>query len=99
MFSINPIQINLRHSSSKLLFIVLAMAGNMDLTTTVASVKHGEAVHSFIQTKIKVKGKFVDNQTEEPLELLDRIVDPIKALWSLHYTGLFVVGIYFLNSS
>ncbi|PUV23313.1 SusC/RagA family TonB-linked outer membrane protein [Sphingobacterium athyrii] len=74
MFSINPIQINLRHSSSKLLFIALAMAGNMDLTATAASIKHGEAVHSFNQTKIKVKGKVVDNQTKEPLASVSILV-------------------------
>jgi len=67
MFSINPIQINLRHSSSKLLFIALAIAGNTDLTATAAPVEHGKAVHSFNQTKIKIKGKVVDSKTQEPL--------------------------------
>ncbi|MGE8377382.1 MAG: SusC/RagA family TonB-linked outer membrane protein [Sphingobacterium sp.] len=67
MFSINPIQINLRHSSSKLLFIALAIAGNMDLTATAAPVEHGKVVHSFNQAKIKVKGKVLDSKTQEPL--------------------------------
>ncbi|WP_286861625.1 MULTISPECIES: SusC/RagA family TonB-linked outer membrane protein [Sphingobacterium] len=50
------------------------MAGNMDLTATAASIKHGEAVHSFNQTKIKVKGKVVDNQTKEPLASVSILV-------------------------
>lgn len=74
MFSINPIQINLRHSSSKLLFIALAMAGNMDLTAAAVPVEHGKVVHSFNQTKIKVKGKVVDNQTKEPLASVSILV-------------------------
>lgn len=67
MFSTNPIQFNLRHSSSKLLFIALAMAGNMDLTAAAAPMEYEQPAYSFHQTKIKIKGKVVDNQTKEPL--------------------------------
>ncbi|HAT91125.1 MAG TPA: SusC/RagA family TonB-linked outer membrane protein, partial [Sphingobacterium sp.] len=67
MFSINPIQINLRHSSSKVLFVALAIACNMDFTAMAAPLGSDQAVHAVKQTKIRVKGQVVDNQTKEPL--------------------------------
>lgn len=68
MFSINPIQINLRHSSSKVLFAALIVACNLDVT--VAAVPLGSSygiMHNFNQGKIKIKGKVVDSKTHEPL--------------------------------
>jgi TonB-linked SusC/RagA family outer membrane protein len=68
MFSINPIQINLRHSSSKVLFVALAIACNMDIAGAAAPLERGHGVfHYFNQGKIKIKGKVVDNKTKEPL--------------------------------
>jgi len=68
MFSINPIQINLRHSSSKVLFATLIVACNLDVA--VAAVPLGNSysiMHNFNQGKIKIKGKVVDSKTQEPL--------------------------------
>lgn len=68
MFSINPIQINLRHASSKVLFAALAIACNMDVAEAMVPLERGHSVfHDFNQGKIKIKGKVVDNQTKEPL--------------------------------
>ncbi len=68
MFSINPIQINLRHASSKVLFAALAIACNMDVAKAMVPLERGHRVfHDFNQGKIKIKGKVVDNQTKEPL--------------------------------
>nr|WP_288812804.1 carboxypeptidase-like regulatory domain-containing protein [uncultured Sphingobacterium sp.] len=68
MFSINPIQINLRHSSSKVLFATLIVACNLDVA--VAAVPLGNSysiMHNSNQGKIKIKGKVVDSKTQEPL--------------------------------
>lgn len=68
MFSINPIQINLRHSSSKVLFAALVIACNMDVAGAAVPLEQGHGVfHYFNQGKIKIKGKVVDNKTKEPL--------------------------------
>ncbi|WP_426789924.1 SusC/RagA family TonB-linked outer membrane protein [Sphingobacterium sp. WOUb80] len=68
MFSINPIQINLRHSSSKVLFAALLIACNMDVAGAAVPLEQGHGVfHYFNQGKIKIKGQVVDNKTKEPL--------------------------------
>lgn len=41
MFSINPIQINLRHASSKVLFAALSIACNMDVAEAMVPLERG----------------------------------------------------------
>ncbi|RKE49589.1 SusC/RagA family TonB-linked outer membrane protein [Sphingobacterium detergens] len=68
MFSINPIQINLRHSSSKVLFAALVVACNLDVASAAVPMDNSHGVtHNFNQGKIKIKGKVVDSKTQEPL--------------------------------
>lgn len=67
MLSINPTQINLRHYSSKVLFVALAIACNMDFTAVAAPLETDQALHAIHQAKIKIKGQVVDGQTQEPL--------------------------------
>jgi len=68
MFSINPIQINLRHSSSKVLFATLIVACNLDVTVAAVPLSSSyNIMHNSNQGKIKIKGKVVDSKTQEPL--------------------------------
>ncbi len=76
MLSINPIQINLRRSSSKLLFIALAVSSNMNFTIAAPS-GYGQTFYSFSQNRIKIKGKVVDNETREALASVSVVVGGI----------------------
>jgi hypothetical protein len=49
------------------LFAALAIACTKDFTAIAAPLGSDNAVHAIKQTKIKVKGQVVDNQTKEPL--------------------------------
>ncbi|MDM1293863.1 SusC/RagA family TonB-linked outer membrane protein [Sphingobacterium sp. N143] len=59
---------NLRHSTSKVLFAALLIACNIDLAMAAVPLEHSyDAGHYFNQGKIKIKGKVVDSKTKEPL--------------------------------